>query len=436
MSTKQKPYNYWTLERCKEEALGYETRTEFQKQSKSAYQKSLKNNWLDKICDHMKDLQKPRGYWTFEKCKEEALKYRTKKELKKTNGSVYNIAHKNNWIVDICSHMEEIKKPNGYWTFERCKEEALKYKTRTEFQSTSVRAYQKSLKNNWLDNICSHMKENKKPPNYWTFEKCKEEALKYDSRCEFSKRSQSAYNKGLEYNWIDEICQHMVQLHKPNNYWTFERCKEEALKYKTRTEFQKHSTVSYHKSLKNNWLDDICQHMDEIQKPRGYWTFEKCQEEALRYETRGDFYLYGSTAYVVSNMNGWADKICEHMHYVVGTSKSEEQLFELIKEKYPTAKKLRKRNINIPDKPHIYGFDIDIYIPELRKGIEFDGDYWHSFEGLKKTKPNWKEEDLKKYHTIKDNYFKSQGIEIIHIKESDWNNNQEEQIQRCLNFLQ
>jgi hypothetical protein len=29
-----------------------------------------------------------------------------------------------------------MKKPNGYWTKEKCKEEVEKYKSRTEFQKT------------------------------------------------------------------------------------------------------------------------------------------------------------------------------------------------------------------------------------------------------------------------------------------------------------
>ena len=30
--------------------------------------------------------------------------------------------------------------------------------------------------------------------------------------------------------------------------------------------------------------DDICSHMIEILKPRGYWTKENCQKESLKYK--------------------------------------------------------------------------------------------------------------------------------------------------------
>jgi hypothetical protein len=55
------------------------------------------------------------------------------------------------------------------------------------------------------------------------------------------------------------------------------------------------------------------------------------------------------------------------------------------------------------------GLEIDIYLPELNLGFEFNGLYWHSEQ--------FKE---KNYHLNKTNYFKEKGIRIIHIWEDDW----------------
>ena len=55
------------------------------------------------------------------------------------------------------------------------------------------------------------------------------------------------------------------------------------------------------------------------------------------------------------------------------------------------------------------GLEIDIYLPELKLGFEFNGLYWHSEE--------WKKKD---YHLDKTNYFRERGIRIIHIWEDDW----------------
>jgi hypothetical protein len=54
-------------------------------------------------------------------------------------------------------------------------------------------------------------------------------------------------------------------------------------------------------------------------------------------------------------------------------------------------------------------FEIDIYLPELKLGIEFNGLYWHSDVFLENN-----------YHINKTNYFKNKNIKIIHIWEDDW----------------
>lgn len=53
--------------------------------------------------------------------------------------------------------------------------------------------------------------------------------------------------------------------------------------------------------------------------------------------------------------------------------------------------------------------EIDIYLPELNLGFEFNGLYWHSEENKNRN-----------YHLNKTNHFKERGIRIIHIWEDDW----------------
>ena len=47
---------------------------------------------------------------------------------------------------------------------------------------------------------------------YWTYDKCKEEALKYKARGEFSQKNPTAYQRALRKEWLDEICVHMISL--------------------------------------------------------------------------------------------------------------------------------------------------------------------------------------------------------------------------------
>ncbi len=93
--------------------------------------------------------------------------------------------------------------------------------------------------------------------------------------------------------------------------------------------------------------------------------------------------------------------------------------------------------VKIPNKSYIKGFEIDIFVPELNKGIEFDGKYHHSFEYMRvdPKRAKWSDNDIHNYHEIKDAWFASKGIQILHIKEEDWNKNKELCVKRCLKFL-
>lgn len=59
-------------------------------------------------------------------------------------------------------------------------------------------------------------------------------------------------------------------------------------------------------------------------------------------------------------------------------------------------------------------FEIDIYLPELRIGFEFNGLYWHS-NIFKKNR----------YHLDKTEFFEKIGIRIIHIWEDSWSKNKD-----------
>lgn len=88
--------------------------------------------------------------WTYEVCKSLALKYQSRRKFKMDYGGAYNAAYTKGWIDDICSHMKMAYKPIGYWTYEHCKNEAGKYKSRRDFKLKCQYAYNISCRNGWL----------------------------------------------------------------------------------------------------------------------------------------------------------------------------------------------------------------------------------------------------------------------------------------------
>lgn len=64
-------------------------------------------------------------------------------------------------------------------------------------------------------------------------------------------------------------------------------------------------------------------------------------------------------------------------------------------------------------------FEIDIYIPEKRIGIEYNGSYYHSMNGKRKGRIT------KNYHYNKSMIAKQKNIQLIQIWEDQWKNQQE-----------
>ena len=124
--------------------------------SKNNFDMSHKKEFTDRIYTHLDNCRKPYGYWTKERCWEEAKKYNTRVEFKKKANSPYLKASSKKWLDEICSHMNRLRKPNGFWTKERCRKEAIKYKSRNKFSRGSRGAYASANRNGWLDEICEH----------------------------------------------------------------------------------------------------------------------------------------------------------------------------------------------------------------------------------------------------------------------------------------
>ena len=332
----------WSKEKCHEEALKYKTKIEFKKNNGSAYNSASKNKWLDEICSHMHRKYKVPNYWTKERCHEEALKYNSRNGFKNGCGVAYSKSIKMNWIDDVCSHMKQKQQ----LTKKDCHVIAMLHKTKTEFARGDVKIYRYALKNKWLDEICSHMiisgnRYNKCIYSYEFIDNSVYIGLTYnlnmrDMKHKNDKRS-SVYKRIQKINYTpiikkltnyvnveDAIKLEEVFLNEYKNngweilnknktgsiggnviIWNKEACKKEAKKYSSRSSFARNSGSAYYMSLKKGWLDEICSHMKQLNKPNGYWTKEKCFEVALKYKKLEDIKNNDSAAYRAIYRHGW-----------------------------------------------------------------------------------------------------------------------------------
>ena len=357
MLSKQKKKGHWTKERCAKEAKKYKTRAEFRKNAAGARFKAQQEGWMDEICSHMESKQNPKGYWTKKKCIIEAKKYSTIKEFREKNPKAYNAASKNGWMEDIRPFLKELLKPSGYWTKKRCKQEALKYKTRVDFQKKSSTAYVSARNKGWLEYCCSHMIEINKKAGYWSKKRCSNEARKYNNRSDFVSGSPVAYQKAHNMGWLDDICKHMKpQGSRYKRYiYAFEFADRSVyvgltfnLGTRKASHINKSSNPGVREKIKNGVQykfksDGVLYHKDEAGKKEDqllkkyeksnweilnvvkagnlgsgklFWTKEKCKESALNFKFRNDFMKNSKGAYESARKKGWLDEICSHMESI------------------------------------------------------------------------------------------------------------------------
>ncbi len=251
------PPNYWTLERCKEDALKYKSRNEWQKNSSSGYSTAAKNKWLDKCVTHMRYINRQliirnkKIILTKEMCIESARQFNTVTEWQKNGGGSYNKARQMGWFDECIIHMN---KPI-ILTKEMCIESARQFNTQSKWRIDNYRAFNAAKINNWFDECIIHMNK----PIILTKEMCIEEAKKYTSRKEWQKNNSSAYSTAHKRGWFEECSKHFIKLRKDLNYWTKEKCIEKAKESTNRKDF--YNSSAYMAAKKHGWLEECKQYL-------------------------------------------------------------------------------------------------------------------------------------------------------------------------------
>ena len=102
-------------------------------------------------------MRKKRQKWTYELLHKTALMYNTRGEFNKGSRSAYNACRYRGILDKVCSHMKGT--PYVNWTVEKLLAESRKYVTRNEFRNANRSAYQTCCDRGILDKVCKHMKE-------------------------------------------------------------------------------------------------------------------------------------------------------------------------------------------------------------------------------------------------------------------------------------
>ena len=91
----------------------------------------------------------------------------------------------------------------------------------------------------------------------WTYNTCKEEAMKYKRYKDFIKNSRTAYEKAWKYGWLKEYTWLTKGGDKKEDIRTLDDCIKIAKQYKTYAEFRKNESLIYSYCKYKKWNKQI-----------------------------------------------------------------------------------------------------------------------------------------------------------------------------------
>lgn len=287
---------------------------------------------------------------------------------------------------------------NQKYTFQNVKEKALLYSTKKDFELNARPYYAAAHRNGWLEQICSHMMQERK---VWTKEKVLELLMNYSNISSFLTENSGAYKHAIKNNYIKDIKLYFESKEKSPKAkkWDKQKIIDFVRTCNSYSEFYR--TEAYFAACKMDLLEEINIILPK-QKKQAHnkkWTFDKCLDAISECNSRAQFMYEFAGAYRFLQAEGRLQEAFDlaKMGYMSGTSLIEKEICDW----------LRKENIRFEHKSKILGrLEIDIYIPDKRIGIEVNGLYWHS-----------EEHKDKYYHLNKTELAKRDGISLIHVFE-------------------
>jgi len=184
------------------------------------------------------------------------------------------------------------------WTYDNCKNLALTCKTRKEFETKSPAAYSVSRAKGWIDEWLPVSSNYHEAEYSWTKELCVEKAKKYTSFPDFRKKEPQAYNAALRRGWLKEL--HWLIKAKRADI-TKDEILQLAKVCKYASDFKKAYPSHYHCAIRLGILKEL---EFEVKDTR-IWTYDTCHVEALKYSSQIEFRKGSPVAYNVSLSNGW-----------------------------------------------------------------------------------------------------------------------------------
>ena len=107
----------------------------------------------------------------------------------------------------------------------------------------------------------------KRKPNKWTDELLRKSAAKYTSVKEWRTKEESAYATASARGLLKKLSKNMIKIGE-KGFWTKDKVKKSALRYQTKVDWIKNEDAAYRAAHKNGWIDELTKHMVPIGNKR------------------------------------------------------------------------------------------------------------------------------------------------------------------------
>lgn len=188
------------------------------------------------------------------------------------------------------------------WLKEECQEEALKYNHRKDFKKKSYGAYQAACRNKWIDEVCSHMITLGNEYNRLIYRVVFPNNVCYVGlTSNLNRRISEHFNKNsVVYSYMEETKLKPIIIEKLTDYIFVDDAKIQEEYWKCKSEEDGYKCLN---TAKTGGVG--CFNIK--------WTKDNCEKEAIKYNTRFDFQKYSHSAYNSARKNNWLDEICSSM---------------------------------------------------------------------------------------------------------------------------
>ncbi len=306
-------------------ASAYEDANYFRKIHNKIHTYLRQRNLLDVAFPDRKRY-KPKGYWVPDTIREEAKKYRTKTEFTIKSQVAFNHSLKYEGLLDDIFP----KKESVNYTFEECMELVKPFKSRMDLSRNNMKLYLYVKNNKWLEKLIPDMRFHRK--SKYSLESVTELAKNYNFISDFVREQPGPYDYAHRNGLIP------VLFPERKRKWTDEKIIEELKKDENRRMVAKDNQSLYNTAQRKGLLEQVFPKHLSIK-----WSEQRILEELSKYESRRDLYKQNPSLYQIARVGNYLDKLLPNDRKVKWT---DEKIVEELK-KYENRKEVYRNNFNL-----------------------------------------------------------------------------------------